>query len=204
MADLCSTTCGTIANVVSSYWDCTDVFRKCGSNHFILIRCDLQFTDILDPAEWTTRIGENLIHISPPGNFVPQAPTVSPFRVEGCGREVTGVAEYLFDFTTYQTDEGLADYEYWKNLMENSSGYRMILVDCNEIFKLQDDWALAIDGGAPASVSGTTPGFEFSITVPAHEVEGEGEYCVWTTQFKIKKAGGFCARFLPGVLDVLA
>lgn len=204
MSDICSTTCGVQADVIASYWDCVDVFRDCGWKHFVLIRCDWNPADLLDPAEWAAAVAANLVHLSPPGNFIPQAPTVTPFQIEGCGREVTGVAEYLFDFTTYQTDAALADYTYWKDLFANSASYHMIPVDCNRIFHISDDWAAAVTAGAPATVAGTTPGFEFSVTQVPYQAPGEGDYCVWTTQFKIRKAGVFCGRFLPGVFEVLA
>ena len=211
MAAICSVACGARPAVPVSFHDnCTDIFRKFGSNHFILIKCDYVFTDVTDPAEWTTAIAADNIHISPAGALVLNEPDNPVVQVEGCGREVVGVNTYTIDFRTYQTgvitDNVPQDVKYWRDLVANVGSYRLLMLDCSEIFTVDDGWMDAVEaaGGGAVALAGQNPGFEFSVSSIPIFVEGDESLGVWTTQFTVKKTGILEAVQLPGVPAVLA
>ena len=211
MAAICASSCGTIQDPPSTYFDCEDEIRKFGFNHFILAKCDYQFTDILDAAEWQAAVASGDIKISPPGKAVINAPNVTSFEIEGCGREIPGESNYTVDFTTYQfggfTTANVPDsVVYWRDVFRFSGSYRMLLPDCdsvNPLFFMDDGWMDQIGGGAPATVANANPGFEFSIITPPNWSEGQEKKGVWTTQFSIKKSGVMEAALLPGVFAAL-
>lgn len=210
MAAICPTDCG-VQTLISTYFDCNDRTRKYGANHFILLKCDYQFTDISDPSEWTAAIVSGDAAISPPGIVTINAPDANAFVIEGCGRELIGEATYTIDFQTYQvgpnTNNVPDDIVYWRNLFSRHASYRIMLVDCNEIFYLDNGWmdaAIAAAGTPPITVSGANPGFEFSITQLPFFGAGEEQFGVWQTQFTIKKIGMMEGFLLPGVVAVLA
>lgn len=209
MALLCPTACGT-ASLVSTYFDCTDKTRKYGGNYFLLIKCDYQFTDITDPTEWQTAVTNGDIAVSPPGSVVVNAPDASSFVIEGCGREIVGEATYTVDFTTYQVGDNTNnvpdDIVYWRDLLDGSPNYRLVLLDCNEIFRMDDGWMDAIitaAGTPPVTISGANPGFEYSVTQIPFFAAGEEQLGVWTTQFTVKKIGMMEGALLPGIVPVL-
>lgn len=201
---LCPTNCGTIADALARYDDCaTDVFREFGANHFIIQKCDYEWTDMLSTVEWAAAVVSNDIQISPAGILTINAPTVETFQMEGCGREATGKLTYTVDFTTYQTDAALADYQYWRNLFKNARSYRIFFVDCNQIFFLEEEWAIELEGVAPATVAGGNPGFEFSLPAPPRWEAGENEYGRWAVQFSIKTANLMGQALIPGAYATL-
>jgi len=211
MAAICAQTCGTIQDPPSSYHGCEDLFRNFGFNHFTLIKCDYQFTDILDVSEWTAAVTSGDVRLSPEGKAVINPPTTSSFEITGCGREIPGEGNYLVDFTTYQfggfTNNVPDSVTYWRDVFRYVSSYRIMLPDCDNtgpLFYIDDQWMDQVGGGAPATVANSNPGFEFSVTTPPHLSEGEQRKAVWTTQFSIKKTGVMEAALLPGVFSALA
>ena len=183
---------------------CTDIFRKFGANHLIFLACDYQFTDMLSTAEWIAAIAAGNIHVSPAGMVLPQEATAPSFVVEGCGREATGEVEQLIDFETYQTKADLSDHAYFQELYANSRSFRLMWVDCNGIFYMEQPWAAEAKLIAPATISGSNPGFEFSLTGLPAWVAGEQQRGKWKFQLKIKTAFIPGAALLPGVVPVLA
>lgn len=212
MAAICAATCGIIQNPPSTYFDCADETRNFGFKHFVLIKCDYQFTDILDSAEWEAAVANGDVKIGPPGSLVINPATANSFEIEGCGREITGEATFTVDFTTYQfgkfTTANVPDsVMYWRDVFKNSVSYRMMMPDCHNtlpLFFMDDGWMDAISGGAPATVPSANPGFEFSVTTLPNWSAGQERLGVWTTQFTIKKVGIMEAALLPGVFEVLA
>jgi len=205
MPALCSVACGTPQAVPTTYQqNCIDKFRKHGYKHFVLVRCDYEFTDALDTTELEAAVAANNIHISPPGILNVPQPTFNNFQVEGCGRQVPGVVTYNIDFQTYQTADDLSDADYWCEVFENAASYRILWFDCNDIFTVSDDYAAAVKAGAPAAVAGESIGFEFGVTQIPMWVEGEQGYGQWTIQFQIEKSGCLRQVFLPGWIGSLA
>lgn len=212
MAILCPTACGT-SDLVSSYFDCLngDLTRKFGANYFALVKCDYQFVDITDPTEWQAAVAAGDVKLSPPGSLVINSPDATAFVIEGCGRELLGEVTYTIDFTTYQVGQLVnnvpADFVYWRDLLANSGNYRVIFIDCAELFRVDDGWMDAMitaAGTPPVTVTGTNPGFVFSVTQVPFFGAGEEQLGVWNTQFTIKKIGLMESIALPGILPVLA
>lgn len=204
MSLICNTTCGSPAKPPLKYDDgCNDILRKFGANVLIFIACDYEFTDILDVAEWTAAIASNDIHVTPAGIVIPQEPSANSFPIEGCGREITGEVEQLIDFETYQTKADLSDHTYFRSLYDDSRAFRVMWLDCNGIFYVENDWADAVAGGAPATVAGGNPGFEFSLSGLPAWVAGEEQKGKWKFQLKIKTSSIAGAALLPGVAAVL-
>ena len=181
MAAICAAGCGVRPAVPSAFNNgCTDLLRQFGANFFILIKCDYQFTDITDTAEWTTAIAADDIHVSPPGALIGNPPSNPVVVIEGCQREVVGVNEYTWGFSTYQTGAVLnnvpLDVAYWCELVGNSVSYRVMFLDCSGILWVDDGWMAAAEtaaGTPPVTVSGANPGFAFSMSAMPTWVEGD-------------------------------
>lgn len=189
MSLLCSTTCGAITSPPASYFDCTDQFREFGANYFALVKCDYAFTDVTDPVEWGAAITAGSIQISPPGELIQQAPTLTVAEIEGCRREVVGDIAFTFDYTTIQTAADLSDYDYWQDVFTNSAAYRIIPIHCDGRMTMETEFVDLINGDV-VTVTGLNPGFEFSVTVVPHIVENADlRYEQWTTQFRIRRSG---------------
>lgn len=204
---ICSETCASAPNPTQSYFDCVDVTREYGANHFALISCDYQFTDITDPAEWEAAIGTGEIAVSPPGTLIQNQPTLTTAEIEGCRREIVGNIEYLYDFRTLQAADDLGDFAYWKDLFNNSKAYKIVPLDCNGLFTMEDEYVDQAMGGSPV-ITGLSPGFDFSVTVIPHQAEfTETRQAQWVTQFKIKRGkdnGVLCKAALPAVYAAIA
>lgn len=211
MSAVCSTAFGAPPDVPTSYFAGTDAFRQFGYNYFILVSCDYQFTDIMDPSEWTTAITANDIHISPPGALIINPPDNPIVQIEGCLRETVGVNTYLVDFATYQfggfTDNASDSAKYWRDIFNNAASYHMLILDCNGMFHVADGWMDAIEtgtsGASPVTIAGETPGFAFGITQTPTWVAGEADLGTWSTQFSIKKTGVIESALIPGVPAIL-
>lgn len=190
MSLLCGTSCGTPANAPSRFDDCAqDVLREFGANHFVLQTCDSAWTDILDTTEWATKIAANDLAISPAGILTINAPTQEQFELEGCGREAIGKLTYTVDFVTYQTEDDHADWTYFHTLFQSSRSWRIMFVDCNQVWMTDADWAAAViaaGGVGPVTIAGETPGFEFSVIQAPRWEAGESDYGRWAMQFQIE------------------
>lgn len=207
MSLLCAEDCLTeIGSIPASYHDiCVgDVLRDFGFKQVIWLRCDYEFTDILDPDEWITARDNGDVGISPEGSITINTPTQPTFVIDGCLREKAGQATIPIDYFTYQTADDLSDFDYWKTINSNAASYRIMLVDCNGIFWVSDNFKAAILLGAPAMVAGESPGLEFSITqLPIPQPGAEPTYQIWSMQFQIKISSVPCVSYLPGVLTAL-
>lgn len=208
MSVICSTNCGTIADAVEAYKNsvCKREVRSYGYPYFILIKCDYQFTDIKDTAEWTTAIAANNIRFSPKGTLQLTPPSLTPIESAGDGEVITPLAVYSWNYTTYRADAtGTTDYDYWASVFQNQDSYRIMIVDRNQDFTMTDNFAAAIlaAGAGAATVTGENPGFEFSFTQPPVPVEGEGSRFQWSTSIQVTKDGVLRAAKLPGVMSVI-
>jgi hypothetical protein len=181
--------------------------RDYGANHFAIIKCDYQFTDITDVAEWEAAVVSGDVAISPPGQLTSPAPTQTVAEIEGCRREIVGNIEHIFDFSTEQTGDSLEDYDYFKDIFTNSAGYRIVFFHCDGRIVMEDEYVDQASGGVP-DVTGLSPGFEFSVSVVPHIVENADLRVErWVTQFKVKRGkndGVLLAASLPAVYQALA
>ena len=177
----------------ATYFTGTDLFRKYGFNYFILHTCDYQWTDLLDAAEWTAAVAAGDVKLSPPGALIINEPTQTNFQIEGCGRETGGEATFTVDFTTYQDGAFAAAVPssavYWRDVLDNVAGYQISFLDCNRKHFVSNGWMDEVGAGAPASIAGDSPGFEFSISLLPNWQAGQENLGLWKTQFTIKKTG---------------
>lgn len=204
MALLCPTNCGDPGAIAARYDDCSeDVTREYGFNHFILVKCDYEFTDILDPTEWGAAVTAGDILISPAGTLTIAAPTQDTIEAEGCGRTIPGKLTYQVDFYTYQVAADLSDWAYWNDFFNYYPGWRIMFLDCNGFFYIDNAWPGVIGLGSPATIAGETPGMEFSVTQPPRWEAGDGRLGRWAVQFEIKTKKIMGVAALPGVPAVL-
>lgn len=204
MSVICSSSCGTIQTVPAPFAGCNINTRKFGFNRFILFKCDEEWTDILDTDEWTTKLSANLVNVSPKGIISFPTPTLNSVVATGCGQKVPLPTLFQADYTSLDTDPtNLLDFEYYEDLEANFQDYRLAFMDCEDNFYLESNWVDEVTGGAPATVSGETPGFEFSLTqIPHFTDNGDGLF-QWNAQFEIEKSGILKAVKLPGVAALL-
>lgn len=207
MSLLCAANCQTIVeDVPINYHDIClgDILRKAGWKQFVLVKCNLQFTDVLDPAEWATHLAAGDVGVSPEGTLNFNPPAQASFPIDGCGRTAPDETSLLIDYFTYQTKEDLSDFVYWKSFFRRAASFRIMPVDCNGIFYVSDNFATAIAAGSPATVAGESPGLEFSVPqIPIPLAGANPNFVSWTTQIQIDIVDVPCGVYLPGVLDAL-
>lgn len=166
---------------------------------FALVKCDVVFTDITDPAEWTTKITGGDVIATPQGFWGSALPAQTSFSI-GCGLTHTTQVGKQFVFESFLVDEsGLTDQDFYKTLRENIAGYRIIPITCNQEFYLSQPY---IDADTAIAQN---PGHIFSYIVPPdfEIVSGENNLFKWTFTIEIPTQGILCSRYLPGVYDVL-
>jgi hypothetical protein len=211
MSLLCALDCGEVEVTLNpDYSPCKFERRDWGYSRLIRIKCDEVFTDINDPEEWAAKITAGAISVSPVGQLNIGEPSFTTLITSGCGEETPGSQEYPLDFTTFRTDKDLADYAFFKEVQDNVQNTRLILMDCNGIFHLSDEYYAGLVGGngsesQPIDLSTLSPGFNYSLTrVPQFvENEGPGKTGNWVVNFKIIKQGMFNGIYLPGVPSVI-
>lgn len=205
MSLLCTTSCGTPPKLSQGYYDCTaEQFRTAGANQFILHTCNVAWTDLLDTAEWTTKVAAGDVEASMPGILTINEPEFTEVPMLGCGDTKIFDITYLIDYETYFADDTLDDWAYWTSTFQRSSLYRIIFLDCDGVFWMEPDWAVEVKAGTPATIAGEHPGFKFDFTKPPHLVDGEGRMKKWTTQFRVRTGQRIMGQaLLPGVQAVL-
>lgn len=205
MSLLCNTNCGTIADVPASYFECVDAFLEFGSAKMILHTCDSSFTDVLDADEWTNRVTAGTTHLMPPGKITVNEPSQTTFEVDGEGRKSVGGVTYTIDYETYQFGADPTDScVYWNTIFENANTLRLNWIDKNGYFYVPKAWATEIAAGSPATISGESIGYEFSITKIPSVVAGEAGKAKWVCQFEIRPIEVLHFVELPGVQAVIS
>ena len=206
MSVICSTSCGVRQDVPAVYGDCELITREWGWAIPILFKCDDTWTDILDTAasgEWAAKLTGGEVGVLPKGTITWNAPSVTTIIVDGEGSELALPLEYVLDFATIRTAEPLAngsipDYEYMAEIYANRDDYKLSFIDKNGHLLVDDAWVAQVTGGAPATVAGESPGFDFSFTAPPNPQPNE-TFFQWNMQFKIKKSTVFRAVFIDGL-----
>jgi hypothetical protein len=191
MSALC-TGC-TVSAIPQDYFNCVNVFRRIGAKYFVLVKCDYQFTDITSAAEWTAARTAGNVVCSPPGDLTWATANFTTFDTDKCGGKAVGDITWPIDFTTYQVAADLSDFTWWEALYNGSAGWRLMTVDCNDIWTVSDAYATG------TTSAGNNPGLPFSITALPNPQEGEAKNAQWVTQFEVAKEGLIKRRFLPGV-----
>jgi hypothetical protein len=208
MSLLCSSDCGEVEVVLlPNYSPCEFVKRNWGYSKLIRIKCDEVFADITDPTEWEAKITAGDISVTPISLINIGEPSTTALITSGCGEESPGAQDYPITIESYRTKTDLTDYAFYKELERNIANTRLILVDCNGIFHLNDQYmaGLRMEDSNPPDLSTLTPGFEYSLVrVPQFiEQEGPGKTGKWVYNLKIITPGMLDGVLLPGVYSVI-
>lgn len=209
MSFLCSDDCGSVeVTLQPNYSPCEFEKRAWGYSKIVRIKCDITFTDITDPTEWETKIVAGDISVSPISLVEIGEPATTVLITSGCGEESPGSQDYPITVSSYRTKADLSDYAFYKELEANIQNTRLILVDCNGIFHLDDDYIAGLRGQGdsnPPDLTQLNPGFAYSLTrVPQFvQEEGFGKTGRWTYNLKIITQGMLDGILLPGVYNVL-
>ena len=199
--------CGVDSSIIlPNYHDqCAgDVLRKFGISQFVLVRCDYQFADLMSLVEWGVARDDGNAAISPMGIVSIDEPTQEPFEIDGCRRQVVAETLLPVNYSTYQVDEMLEDYAYWKQFHKVSHLYKIMLVDCNGVFWISDAYGEAIQNPPPVTVTGVSPGLDFSLVrMPLPAIGDNGTHQVWSMQFELRLDAVVCGAYLPGVAALL-
>jgi hypothetical protein len=209
MSLLCSSDCGEVTVTLNpNYSPCEFEKRNWGYSKIVRLKCDTVFTDITDPSEWESKITSGEISVSPVSLVDIGEPTSTVLITSGCGEESPGSQEYPINVESYRTKSDLSDYAFYKELESNITNTRLVLVDCNGIFHLDDDYIAGIRGQGdsnPPDLSVLNPGFAYSLTrVPQFiQQDGPGKTGKWVYNLKIITTGMLDGILLPGVYSVL-
>ena len=205
VTSLCGAECGATGQPVASYKDyCAPVaFRKYGNPFFALIGCDVSVADITDPAAIAALVASGDIALGPIGKLDLPSPTATTSEdVNICAGATVISTTYVLNFTSYQTAGD--DCEYWNTFLKNHASYRIVWFNCDgEIYASGEYIDYMRDtSGTPDAVTGN-PGFQFTVTSPPHEVEGDGKKVRWETSLSIELDGSEIIRraFIPGLFD---
>lgn len=201
---LCSTACGAVATVPTSYWDeCAgNVFRKYGFNYVALIKCDVNIPDPTDLTAWDALVASGDIQIMPKGKLdIPQPDVETSSDIDFCGGDTVLSITYNLTYQTYQTADDSSDYIYFQNLLKNHANYRMVWFDCDGNVNMSDEYIDFVDGTSAVAPTGN-PGHAFSISAPPHPEEGDGQRVRWGFTAQIELSGDEILRqtSLPGLL----
>lgn len=203
MFGLCPTC--TVGTIPASFTTCLTTTATACSKYAVLWKCGYQVANVLDMTELDTAIDNGDIVLLPRGNFTFPAPTQTTVDID-CEEQVAVNTSYLIDYNTSQVTSDISHYDFWKAVQKNASAYRVMFVDSHNdlnAFWVTDNYATAIDGGAPATVAGETPGFQFSLPIIPHPVTGDGDLQNWVAQFRIKYEGIPCRRQIPGLASLI-
>lgn len=110
----------------------TDAIMKGGSEYFILLDCDVVFTDITDEAEWQALKDAGNIVVSPAGIGKIIKPEQKKERLTACGAEevVDEVSGYEF-FTSLLDKETLAHFDFLEDIKAYSQNKQLMWVECD-------------------------------------------------------------------------
>jgi len=132
---ICPSACAPTLPVTYS-GGCGIISRPGGIKKFAFIKCDYTFTDITDPAEWTTAItagdivGSGLVLAQKPkGSFTKK-------RIASCEPEAVVGAEKSITFQDYNTDTvtpgGSLAYDFWNAILTQPQNYLFSYYTCDQ------------------------------------------------------------------------
>lgn len=158
---------------------------KAGSSKFIIVSCDLQFTDIKDIAAWQTAVTEGKAICSPNGVVTFGDPAGTTIELDACGNEkcVVDVTQTI-TFTSYKVACDGTEYQFYCDLYENANLYRIIPIGCDGLFELPKAWADFANGFTTEAPTTLSVGFPFSvISMPKPQDDGNGRK-QWSIEFE--------------------
>jgi hypothetical protein len=185
---------------------CAPVIRAFGYNRFVLFKCGVSFTDILDTDEWADKITSGDVIVSPSfGTFTPGTPNVSTIP-GGCGETYPEYMETPWNFSTPSTDAGYDDEDWWFAVSEGYNGYTMGYINCDGRLFLNDTVAAAWRAWTTGALAATDPGFKISLTqLPIFGVgpNGVGKAGIWTVAGNFIHTKNIRSIEIPGLVAVL-
>lgn len=165
---------------------------------FIFLKCDYQFTDITDIAEWTAAVASSDVVVSPCGFWGAALPAQTSFDIS-CGKKFQTQEGKILEFLGSEINAtDLSDQDFYKTLRANYKSYKVMPFTCDGQFMVADSYVSAV------TALGESPGLDFSWTVPPDYVitSGENNLIQWNMSMLIPTDGILCRRYIPGLLDL--
>lgn len=211
VTQLCGSGCGTAGNPAQSYraFCDPDTFGKYGNPYFALIACGVNIPDITDAAAVQALVDAGQIVLSPRGRIDITNPTSTTIRIDDCVGDKSVANTYALAFSTYQVKKFVqgeaTDYDYYADILNNSSNYRVFWFDCDQEISTTDEYIDFIQDPANAPAPVGSPGFAFSVSQVPHPVRGEGDRKRWEMTLSIEVDGNKIIRsaFQPGLFGAL-
>lgn len=195
MAILCNNGCLSPAQLAANYEDfCEPVRRKAGWPHLIFIPCGANF-DPSSAANWAS----NGV-ITPKGKVTLSSPTVNETdEFSTCGEKEVMDTVYTLDFQTFAGSLDGSDMTFWKTLTKNYKQFYVAAISCDERVMIAGDYT---DAQTPTDYS---PGYQFNVTEPPHEIEGSTHTAGWRMQLEITLGGLQMLEwdYVPGILSAV-
>lgn len=195
MAILCNNGCLNPAQLAANYEDfCEPVRRKAGWPHLIFIPCGANF-DPSSAANWAS----NGV-ITPKGKVTLSSPTVNETdEFSTCGEKEVMDTVYTLDFQTFAGSLDGSDMTFWKTLTKNYKQFYVAAISCDERVMIAGDYT---DAQTPTDYS---PGYQFNVTEPPHEIEGSTHTAGWRMQLEITLGGLQMLEwdYVPGILSAV-
>jgi len=185
---------------------CEPIFRKFGYDQFVAFKCGIEFTDIMDVAEWTTKIQAGDIIASPGFGMFELGETTDSTIENGCGKTFAEFSETPWSFSTPSTKEDYSDEDWWYMFQKAARGYTLGYLNCDGRIYLNKEAITAIKAGGGA-VSLKNPGLEMDLTSTPKFTEGpngKGKAGLWKVEGKFIHKGVFRSAEIPGLKAALA
>lgn len=197
------TNCGEINN------------RAYGSERWLSVKCGTAFTDILDSAEWGTKLTAGTVRISPSDGTLNLGEPSTETIPTGSGRKIRDIATSTWSFSTPSAVADKSDEDFWRDVDLNSKFWTFIPIDNDGSLMLPDDIieecraSMGVGGSAGTGnpVAVNSPGFAFSITkIPSFGAgpNGAGKAGLWKVEGEFNHPTVLRSVLVPGLDVVLA
>ena len=195
MAILCNNGCLNPAQLPSNYEDyCDPVRRKAGWPHLIFIPCGANF----DPSSASNWASNGVI--TPKGKVTLSSPTVNETdEFSTCGEKEVMDTVYTLDYQSFAGSLDGSDMTFWKTLTKNYKQFYVAAISCDERVLVAGDYTDA------TTSTDYSPGYQFNITEPPHEIEGSTHTAGWRMQLEITLGGLQMLEweYVPGILSAV-
>jgi hypothetical protein len=131
---------------------CGIVSRPGGIKKFAFIKCDYEFTDVADPAEWTTAIANGDVVAS--GLVLAQKPkgSFTKKRIASCEPEAVVGGEKTVTFQDFNSDTvtpggaGTLLHDFYNAIQAQTQNYRFAFYTCDGmLYGIIDDFQIEVD-----------------------------------------------------------
>lgn len=195
MSTICNPAC-TEDEQISTYavpCDRLAALRKGGAEIFILIDCDVNFTDITDEAEWLTAREACQLIYSPEGFAEYAKPETTKAQISACKeeeviKEISKLSWHtmLFDNTTF------LDFDFEKDLKGKARNKKLVWIGCDGLMYYNDDWS-----------TGEPLGFDIVVDAWRESLPNENQKLFAEFTFETTKAGIKGFPVTQAILDAI-